>query len=111
MGESPNAGIMCRFQNDVIEDAELLDGAGVKYLSAHFEQRINDHINHATTSTGFLACIMIDQEVWEQIAQLPAAYPLNRTRDKWHRCVKVITRWHPEPAEVHEATDNEDDLY
>ncbi|KAH8597561.1 hypothetical protein B0O99DRAFT_684875 [Bisporella sp. PMI_857] len=76
LDRAPNAELIRRFQNDVIEDVGLLDGASVADVAAHFEQ----------------------WEVLDQIAQLPD--PPDSSKEKWYRWVKIVTRWHPEPGAV-----------
>ncbi|KAH8599552.1 hypothetical protein B0O99DRAFT_682213 [Bisporella sp. PMI_857] len=43
---------------------------------------------------------MIDQEVLDRIAQLPASDPPSYSREKWYRLANIVTRFDPELSDI-----------
>lgn len=97
---TPNDELMKRYQNDVIEDPAL-DGADMDLIGSQFDKWVTDHMDterRGQCNTRFQACLVIDEQVLEDISRIPDD-PFNYEKTKWYRCVKVVST-RDRPTEV-----------
>ncbi|CAM1508156.1 Fc.00g050040.m01.CDS01 [Cosmosporella sp. VM-42] len=89
----PNDELMKRYQNDIIEDPATLDGASIEEIGERFDKWVAEHKDpgrRGQCNTRFQACLVIDQEVLQDISRIPED-PFNYEKTKWYRCVKVVS--------------------
>lgn len=94
-GSAPEDELWRRWQCDIIEDKTLLDGADIERIAQLFSQRTADQMGtpYYGGDPRHNLCIMIDQEVLDQILLLPEDAASDDDASDFPY-VKIITRVH-----------------